>query len=657
MDPVLRPEDDTLGPLESCTIASELLPGVTYRLGQRIGAGRSSVAFLATRRSPGGAAWVVVKIVRPTCLGRLGAEGALMVRKEAVALGRLNERVPPATFVVRLLDTGSLRVSWYGHTLDLPWLVLEHVNGGAEGTTLADRVARCIRETGFAFDAARAAHAVEHVASGLGAVHDVGVVHRDVRPENILCCGSGPDEVFKVSDFGLARPAGVRHTFASIEIATPGYGAPELVGDSAAIGPPTDVFGFASVVWFLLTGERYIEAMSPMDTVRMAAAPTRPSLWGSARLSPELRRHSTCRALDDVLRRATALDPRDRPSTAAAFAAEVLPWLGPRGTGRSRSFIRRSGFYGRAAPEGRVRTGSPSWTTLHHPLVDVVVRDVAWDGDGTCLAATRDGLLHWDGMRWREVSVAPGADRRGIRFVRRIGAGRFIVGGDGAKLLSYAPEGVAEIRHDLDDAVTLHLLSGDLEDLAVLAGSSPHGAPVLHAVAGLRRMKPLALEGAASITGLARITDTRWMVTGRWQAGGGFVAIHEPLQFAVGALDVPKTRAFLACAGRPEAALGLAVGADGAAMWFDDGRITREQVPGGYDLSAAAIDPLGRGWAAAAGHVFLRTHDTESIAWTPVWEDAGGSAPIVSLFADSGVVRAVTADAAVVEGRLPVDAT
>ena len=172
------PLDDSLDGVIGAELASDVSPGVTYRISHRVGEGAMSVAFYATREAPDGSCPVVIKMMRPGFVQSLGSTAALIVRKEAIALGRLNERVPPTPFVVRFIDTGSFPHIRAGKPADLPWLALEYVHGGAEGTTLTQRVEHSIRATGHAFDPARAAQAISSLASGLGAVHRGGVIHR-----------------------------------------------------------------------------------------------------------------------------------------------------------------------------------------------------------------------------------------------------------------------------------------------------------------------------------------------------------------------------------------------------------------------------------------------------------------------------------------------
>src|SRR4029077_10714261 len=103
------------------------------------------------------------------------------------------------------IDTGTFPAAHRGATVAVPWVVVEYVHGGSEGATLSERVDHSLQSTGSAFDPARAAHGIECLTSGLVAVHEVGVIHRDLKPHHVLCCGFGDGEVFKVVRLGFAR--------------------------------------------------------------------------------------------------------------------------------------------------------------------------------------------------------------------------------------------------------------------------------------------------------------------------------------------------------------------------------------------------------------------------------------------------------------------
>src|SRR3954465_14771657 len=230
-------------------LESAYQPGVSYRLEKKLGEGGTAAAYLSRRMSAVGESQAVIKIILPQIVADSDERALTIIKKEAVALGRLNERVPPTPFVVRLLDTGALLFKPFGKGLELPWIALEYVHGGLEGTTLQDRGRYSVRETGFAFDPNRTARVVHALARGMDEIHAVGVVHRDAHPGNVLCCGAGETEIFKMSDFGIARPVGLSATFGGATVGTPGYMAPEQYEDRGNIGPLSDLFSLAAIVF------------------------------------------------------------------------------------------------------------------------------------------------------------------------------------------------------------------------------------------------------------------------------------------------------------------------------------------------------------------------------------------------------------------------
>src|SRR3954449_8620170 len=133
-------------------LESALQPGVSYSLQHKLGEGATAVAYLAKRHGPDGEWPAVIKIIQPHIVKDSNERALTIIKKEAVALGRLNERVPPTPFVVRLLDTGALPFRSHGRTLQLPFIALEYVHGGVEGTTLEERVEFSLKASGFSFD-------------------------------------------------------------------------------------------------------------------------------------------------------------------------------------------------------------------------------------------------------------------------------------------------------------------------------------------------------------------------------------------------------------------------------------------------------------------------------------------------------------------------
>jgi hypothetical protein len=690
--------DNALASLEGTVIASDVHPGVMYAVERTLGGGGMSVAFIAARLAPDGQTGVVIKIVRPA-IARDSTMASLSVRKEAVALGRLNERVPPTPYVVRLLDTGLLETHDGARVLELPWTALEFIHGGVEGTTLDERVFGSLQTTGFAFDPERAANAISCLSQGIAAIHEVGVVHRDLKPANVLCCGFGDAEIFKVADFGIARPVGMPATFGGVGMGTPGYAAPEqLIFEDGRVGPHCDIFALGAIVYFLLTGEEYFPTETPTAAVLAAHKPDRRKLVDARGLHPDLRaRPDACAAIDAALARITAVVPDHRPRGGETVAAMLLPALHIDGVRGRAAEVRARTYAGRAHTTGSGSAGF-AWAPRHRPGDDRVLRSVAWDGDGRCLAATSEGLALWDGTAWRALAVElenPGRTqarsdpppRRGdaqqanasaaayetaavyetsrIRFVGRLQAGGWLLGGDGALIQALRGHCVTTLLTGKDPNVRFVFGSGEVDDLAVFVAESssaaagrgeagkPADPPQLHAVAAGHWVKPASLTRASSITCLARLDAERWIVTGRSTNAEGFAVLYTPLEWEVKRLRTPPASAYLAVATRPELGLGVVAGTGGQVLRFRGDTTQATTVTGEPALSAVALDPEGRAWAASLGRLWTMDPGMTD-AWQLAWQDPRWEVPFVSISADVGRVMAMTVDGGILEGRAKV---
>lgn len=613
-----------------------------YCFQSQLGVGGTAAAYLAQRVAHDGVSPAVLKVILPEIVEQQGATASAVFLKEAVALGRLNERVPPSPFVVRLLDVGSVAFQWGNRMLDLPWLALEYVNGGTEGTTLRDRVERARTLTGYCFDRDRAARALRHLASGLDDVHAVGVVHRDLTPGNVLCCNVGADEIFKLSDFGIARPIGIAVTFGAFVVGTPGYIAPEQMSDGKA-SPASDVFSLACLAYFLLTGEQYLAGANVIEIIRRISSSSRPCLMDAAAICPELRHDPVaCRLLDDALVRATLLEPERRFPSAKALASAIVPYLLENVGGGSERYLSA------LATQRSPMLPSMTWVVRHPPGDDVAVQSTGWDGDGQCLAVTSRGLRHWNGCGWADAPLEGLALQAHPRFVRRVSAGTWLGGGDGATLFEYARGGVTRVLRGRHPEVAFLEASGTLDDLAAVVGQAPNSPPMLYGFCGRKWLRPLPVPAAAIITGLVQMDDERWMVVGRSTGGQGFVAVYSPLEWALEPLAVPPARAFLACAARRERGVALAVGAEGAVVRIERSQLSGLVLDGRPDLACAAIDVLDREWAGALGELWA---SAAGGAWTRVWHDPDWNRPFVSIHADVGSIVAMTSDGGMLECR------
>jgi tRNA A-37 threonylcarbamoyl transferase component Bud32 len=188
------------------------------------------------------------------------------------------------------------------------YMVMEYLDG--------QPLARMIK-LGGAVPAMRAVSLIRDVASALQAAHEAGVVHRDLKPDNVFVLQVGGRETAKILDFGVAKVAGAaKLTRTGIVFGTPHYMSPEQAS-GGAVGPSTDLYALGVIMYEMFTGRVPFEADTYMGvlTKHMFEAPVPPSqMPGAAR---ELG------ALEDVTLRALAKRPEERFASMADLIAEL----------------------------------------------------------------------------------------------------------------------------------------------------------------------------------------------------------------------------------------------------------------------------------------------------------------------------------------------
>jgi serine/threonine-protein kinase len=263
-----------------------------YQVVSVVGRGAMGVVYKA--RDPLLDRTVALKTINPPAgLGERVRRGYLeRFEREAKAAARLSH---PA--IVTIFDVGL--------ALESPFLVMEYL----PGETLADRLDRGRMPLGEAVECAR------ELASALASAHRERIVHRDVKPANVLIAG---DNRWKLADFGIVRLPDSDLTQAGTFMGTPGYAPPEAIRDGKYTAQ-ADVFAWGALFYELLCGVIPYEGPDTATTNKkvMAAEPPSPRKWDPKIPEP----------LAEVVVRALAHDPARRfADGAAALEALGVAW-------------------------------------------------------------------------------------------------------------------------------------------------------------------------------------------------------------------------------------------------------------------------------------------------------------------------------------------
>lgn len=288
------PEDDTLfAPSTDALTAGPPVLGSRYRIVSLLGSGGMGNVYKAHDLELDEV--VALKVLRPELVGT--ADALERFRREV----KLARRVTHPN-VARVFDIGER----HGEKI----ITMELV----DGEPLAAHLARAGR-----LSPARVAALAEAVCAGLGAAHAAGVVHCDLKPDNVLIAEDGR---VVLTDFGIARAViGERSGGAAGLVGTPAYMAPEQVEGRADLDARTDLYALGVMLFELSTGTPPWtgETVMAVALARLLEPPPDPR-----ELRPDLPPH-----LSAVVRRCMARRPEDRyesaGAVAAAFASLTLP--------------------------------------------------------------------------------------------------------------------------------------------------------------------------------------------------------------------------------------------------------------------------------------------------------------------------------------------
>ncbi len=265
-----------------------------YQLSKLLGEGAMGRVYLASDPELGRD--VAIKVLRLDQAGSAKDAYIARFRNEARAAARFNH-----PNVVSVHDAGV-------DTTLGPYLVYEYIPGATLRATL-DR---------GRLDTATLLRVVRGVAAALDALHAARIVHRDVKPDNILLA---PDGRVKLTDFGIARVPDVALTRDGQFLGTPAYAAPEAIarGEYSHRG---DLFSFAAVTFEALAGVRPFPGDDAV-TVSYAVVNDTPK-------NPSTLANGIPVGVDDVFLRALSKEPEERHASAMEFADALAAALQPK---------------------------------------------------------------------------------------------------------------------------------------------------------------------------------------------------------------------------------------------------------------------------------------------------------------------------------------
>ena len=199
--------------------------------------------------------------------------------------------------IVRALD--------FGREAGTPYLAMEFVEGESLGSRL-ERVHRLTED--------EAIRIISQVAHGLSKAHQLGLIHRDVKPDNILITFEG---VAKLTDLGLVKEldADLNLTRTGRGLGTPHFMSPEQFRNAKNADARCDIYSLAATLYMMVTGELPFKSLSPLDAWMMKVRDELPS--------PKILRPTLSDRIEWAIRRSMSADPAKRAATCEEFLEDL----------------------------------------------------------------------------------------------------------------------------------------------------------------------------------------------------------------------------------------------------------------------------------------------------------------------------------------------
>lgn len=702
-----RPENrgEQLGQALARALAGATL-GERWIVEGLIGVGGMGVVLGATD-GPDGAP-VVAKVIAPQLAPAQWAAFVKASRREALALRRLSDRRPPSPYIVRFFDEGEVEVpiharqasgSFSDETIPIRYLILEYVDGGPHGTTLHDRIHRTLKETGRGFTPTRARRILRHIARALGDIHAERLIHRDLKPTNVLVAGPPGEEVAKVTDFGIVRVQDDASHGGVVAVSV-GYSAPEqYVPGNTQVGTQSDIFSFGALAYEVLTGC----ALFPQEAQASLAAarrPTRHSLLDAPTVHASYQ-HAVeqVQAIDKLIAQATwpkidgrPHDVRELWRALDAQLAAVEQLVAPTSEAQSPSRMsigtmpaaRAEIIAGRmpASPPGNVSDSMTTprdepwhWRVRGRDQGRYAVTDVAFGEDGKALAVGAQGVRFWDGGAWLEIPLPEGVGRDAFTCVARLDPDRYALGGPQG-LLAFLTRGSWQMLRGTDPTVEYTALWGNEQGVLVAAGRRPGRSAVVWCARGGEWLPPRKVPGVRALWSLAPHTAGTVLAAGDAMPREAVPTTTTDFDLLVGALiSVSTSSGELRDMRPPDGEMprlsavatsrfgeAVVVGAGGFAARVGFGaagvEIRPERVETRHDLTGARFDASSQVWAVAPGRIVARAIAADGRpVWRRIWWGAGDGPSLIRVYAAGDRLLAFSREGLVVEGRSTPRAT